>query len=262
MSQRRIAAVQVGFLLVALWASAVEKNNTIRITVLDSESRSITLSDDSVPKNCDAVNFDAYCHNSRTAVVTHTLLVQEGDQPPFRITCIVDTKWSRCTPLQKGQSFDAQREKRGLVVFYADDYGKVRKQLYTLVEPEAGNPPAAAATKAAAVSPAPASSTPGVVESGGNPVAVGNTPVVNAPVANANVSESREGVKCSFSSTPAGAEVTVDGRYVGSTPSVLNLSVGNHAVEVSLPGFAQWKRDLSVSTGSELTVNAVLQKAQ
>ena len=238
MSQRRIAAVQVGFLLVALWASAVEKNNTIRITVLDSESGSITLSDDSAPKNCDAVNFDAYCHNSKTAVVTHTLLVQVGDQPPFRITCTVDTKWSRCTPLQKGQSFDAQRGKRGLVVFYADDYGKVRKQLYTRVELEAGNPPSAAATKPAAVSPAPASPTPGVVESRGNPAAVGNTPVVNAPVANANVSESREGVKCSFSSTPAGAEVTVDGRYVGSTPSVLNLSVGNHAVEVSLPGFA------------------------
>jgi len=49
---------------------------------------------------------------------------------------------------------------------------------------------------------------------------------------------------------------------VGSTPSVLTLSVGNHAVEVALPGFAQWKRDLTVSTGSELTVNAVLQKVQ
>src|SRR5271169_4289793 len=160
MSQSRIAAVQVGFLLVALWAGAVEKNNTIRITVLDSESRSITLSDDGVPKNCDAVNFDAYCHNSRTAVVTHTLLVKEGDDPPFRITCTVDTKWSRCAPLQKGQSFDARRDKRGLTVFYADDYGKLRKQLYTLVEPEATHSAPVTATKAASASPAPVAPAP------------------------------------------------------------------------------------------------------
>jgi len=231
--------------------------------VLDSESRSITLSDDGVPKNCDAVNFDAYCHNSKTAVVTHTLLVKEGDDPPFRVTCTVDTKWSRCAPLQKGQSFDARRGKRGLTVFYADDYGKLRKQLYTLVEPEAAHSAPVAATKAASASPtpvvpAPASSTP-------SPDAAEKRENA-APAANANASENvsgaREGVKCSFTSTPAGAEVTVDGKYVGSTPSVLTLSVGNHAVEVALPGFAQWKRDLTVSTGSELTVNAVLQKVQ
>jgi len=69
-------------------------------------------------------------------------------------------------------------------------------------------------------------------------------------------------VKCSFSSTPAGAEITLDGKFVGSTPSVLDVGVGPHVVEVSLPGFVQWKRELTVSAGSELTVNAVLQKAQ
>ena len=254
-------------MLVALWAGAVEKNDTIRITVLDSESRSITLSDDGVPKNCDAVNFDAYCHNSKTTEVTHTLLVKEGDDPPFRITCSVDTKWSRCVPLQKGQSFDARRDKRGLVVFYADDNGKLRKQLYTLVDPQAANSPPVAATKAAAPSPTPACqpSSPAPASSTPKPDAAENrenpAPAANANVS-ANVSEAREGVKCSFTSTPAGAEVTVDGKYVGSTPSVLSLSAGNHAVEVSLPGFAQWKRDLTVSTGSELTVNAVLQKVQ
>jgi PEGA domain-containing protein len=259
MSQSRIAAVQVGFLLVALWAGAVEKNNTIRITVLDSESRSITLSDDGVPKNCDAVNFDAYCHNSRTAVVTHTLLVKEGDDPPFRITCTVDTKWSRCVPLQKGQSFDARRDKRGLIVFYADDYGKLRKQLYTLVDADVARSAPVPATKAAPASPAPAAPAPASSTPRPDAAEKREDP---APAANVNVSEAREGVKCSFTSTPAGAEVSVDGRYVGSTPSVLTLSVGNHAVEVSLPGFAPWKRDLTVSTGSELTVNAVLQKVQ
>ncbi|MGC2559025.1 MAG: PEGA domain-containing protein, partial [Terriglobales bacterium] len=69
-------------------------------------------------------------------------------------------------------------------------------------------------------------------------------------------------VECSFSSTPAGADVTVDGRYVGSTPSVLGVATGSHVVVIKMNGFAEWKRELAIEPGSELTINAVLQKGQ
>ena len=245
MLKSRIAAVQLGLLLLAMSASAEVKNSNIRITVLDSETRPVGLGDNSgVPKNCDGVNFDAYCLNSKTSEVTNTMLVQEANKPPFRIACNIDTKWSRCIPLQKGESFNAQREKRGLLVYYVDDKGKVRKQLYALLTPEASSEGPTAATTAAPAS-APSSDAAGAGTQATTPAAV-----------------TSQSVRCSFNSTPPGAEVTVDGRYVGSTPSVLNLSIGNHTVAVSLPGFAQWKRDLGVSSGSELTVNAVLEKAQ
>jgi PEGA domain len=240
MSKHRITAVHTGLLMLAMCANAMVKSGNIRIVVLDSETHSVSVGDTGVPKNCDAVNFDAYCHNSKTVEITNTLLVQEGDNPPFRISCGVDTKWSRCIALPKGQTFEAKREKRGFLVYYVDGAGKVRKQLYTPVPSEpAGNTPSAETAQTTA------------------PVAVkvevnGSTPP--APAA--------ELVKCSFSSTPPGAEVTIDGKFVGSTPSVLSLKVGNHDVEVSLPGFVQWKRDLTVSKESELTVNAVLQKVQ
>jgi len=241
-----IATVQGGLLLVALLANAAVKDNNLRIQVLDSETHSVILDDSGVPKNCDAVNFDAYCHNSRTTQVTNTLLVQEGSEAPFRVACNVDTKWSSCVPLEKGHTFEARREKRGLVVYYADEKGKVRKQLYLLVAPEEAN-----ARPSAALTAAPVSSASGPVEKRGL-----------APVPAVSISETEQLVKCSFSSTPSGGEVTVDGRYVGSTPSALSVTVGNHAVQVSLPGFVQWKRELTVSKGSELTVNAVLEKAQ
>ena len=67
-------------------------------------------------------------------------------------------------------------------------------------------------------------------------------------------------VKCSFTSDPAGAEIAIDGRYVGSTPSDLSLTVGKHDVVISLSGFAQWKRELVVSQESQLTIHAVLEK--
>lgn len=67
-------------------------------------------------------------------------------------------------------------------------------------------------------------------------------------------------VKCSFTSTPAEAEISMDGQYIGSTPSMVRVKTGTHEVVVSMPGFAESKRELTVAPGSELTVNAVLEK--
>ncbi|HEX2775185.1 MAG TPA: PEGA domain-containing protein, partial [Candidatus Acidoferrales bacterium] len=67
-------------------------------------------------------------------------------------------------------------------------------------------------------------------------------------------------IMCNFSSIPSGAEITLDGKYVGNTPSGIPLSAGTHTVVLFLPGFTQWKRDLTVSPGSDLTVSGILQK--
>src|SRR5271155_1344623 len=263
MNQRKRAVVQVGLLFVALCTNAAVKNN-IRIKILDSETRSVVIDDSGVPKNCDQVNFDAYCHNSRNMAVTNTLLVQEGDNPPFRITCTIDTKFSRCMPLPKGESFDARREKRGLTVYFVDDKGKERRQLYTLVASDKkltqAVPVAAVATEpvspphtAAAVqsSPAPATAPTVAVAPAPSPAAAqGGLP---GKVEKGEV----EKVRCKFGSTPPGAEITLDGQYVGSTPSEISISTGTHVVLLSMPGFAQWKRELTVSPGSELTVSAI-----
>jgi hypothetical protein len=87
---------------------------------------------------------------------------------------------------------------------------------------------------------------------------------VPAPQAEASPAQAApaEKVKCNFSSTPAGAEITLDGKYVGSTPSEIELITGTHVIVFSMPGFAQWKRDLTVLSGSQLTVNAILQKSE
>jgi len=255
MNQRRRAALQAGLLLfVALCANAAVKDN-LRIKVLDSETQSAILDDSGVPKNCDQVNFDAYCHNSRSAQLTNTMLVQEGNEPPFRISCIIDSKWSRCIPLPKGEIFDAKREKRGLEVYYVDDKGKARKQLYALVDVDTDGkpgPPTAAATVA---SPAPPAAAP--TQSSPAPAPV---PAVGS--AQKATPEKAEKVKCNFTSAPAGAEITLDGKYVGSTPSEIPLSTGTHVVVLSMPGFAEWKRELTVAAGSTVNVTANLQKSQ
>ncbi len=255
MSMRRMAVLHACLLWAAVVASAASQKDTVRITVLDSVTRASTADNNNgVPQNCEQLTFDAYCRSTSNVPLVSTLLVQEDNEPPFRISCTIESRYSRCIPLAKGESFDARKEKHGLEVYYVDDKGKARKQLYTLVDMGGkAAPPAAAApvaTQAVPAAVAPRQSAPMPAPA----PAVGSVQAV-AP-------EKVEKVKCNFSSTPSGAEITLDGKYVGSTPSEIELVTGTHVVVFSTPGFTQWKRELTVLPGSQLTVNAILQKGE
>jgi hypothetical protein len=213
------------------------------------------LDDNGVPNNCEQLTFDAYCRSSRTPPVKSTLLVQEDNQPPFRISCTIESRNSRCTPLPKGATFDARKEKHGITVYYEDENGKARKQLYALVDADGKAGPPATAT-AVAAQPAPVAAAPRQ----SSPVTAPAPParsVQEVPL------EKVATVKCNFTSTPSGAEITVDGRYVGNTPSEIGVATGTHVVVLSRAGFAEWKRELTVAAGSGVVnVTADLQKTQ
>ena len=76
--------------------------------------------------------------------------------------------------------------------------------------------------------------------------------------------QSGNGVDTAFAtieikSTPDGAEITVDGKYMGSTPSALRLSAGDHSIKLEKPGFKTWETTLTVSSGGTAMVNATLE---
>lgn len=61
-------------------------------------------------------------------------------------------------------------------------------------------------------------------------------------------------------SAPDGADITVDGKYVGSTPSTMKLSPGDHTISVEKSGFKTWQRTMSVSAGGNISIDATLEK--
>jgi hypothetical protein len=63
----------------------------------------------------------------------------------------------------------------------------------------------------------------------------------------------------SVSSTPSLADILVDGKYMGSTPSTIHLTAGSHNVLIQASTFADWERVITVTEGGSITVNAVLQ---
>ena len=241
------------FLLTAVMSIAATKNIRFRITVLDAQSKTLNTDPDTAPRDCDQVNYSGYCHESKFAPVRNTMRVQEGSGKPFDITCVWDNHWSKWVALPIGQTFDARQDKHGITIFYEDAKGGASKQLYTVV--------AAAQTPQPAVSAGSTQSrsTQSSTQSSTTPATNAVSPVQATSPAAAEVN--REKIKCNFSSTPPGAEITLDGRYVGNTPSTVGVSTGTHVVVLFMPGFAQWKRELTVSSGSDLNVNAALQKA-
>lgn len=63
-------------------------------------------------------------------------------------------------------------------------------------------------------------------------------------------------------SDPDGAEIYIDGKFVGQTPSTIRLPSGQHRVELKSQGKQTWQRDLEVLKDSELSLHPVLTEAQ
>jgi hypothetical protein len=61
-------------------------------------------------------------------------------------------------------------------------------------------------------------------------------------------------------SDPDGADITVDDKYMGSTPSTLKLAPGDHKVKLEKSGFKAWERTLAVGAGGNANINATLDK--
>jgi hypothetical protein len=62
----------------------------------------------------------------------------------------------------------------------------------------------------------------------------------------------------SIDSTPSGADIEIDGVFVGNTPSTVDVPPGIHGVTVKKKGFAEWTKKMNVTRGS-VHLNAELE---
>jgi PEGA domain len=62
------------------------------------------------------------------------------------------------------------------------------------------------------------------------------------------------------SSNPTGADVVVDGNFVGDSPAALKLTPGKHTIAVNLSGYREWSKEITVQSGSEVQLTANLEK--
>lgn len=84
---------------------------------------------------------------------------------------------------------------------------------------------------------------------GGVAPSAAGSPTVAAAAAMVNVS---------VESSVPGADIEIDGSFVGSTPSSVSVAAGQHTITVKKKGYTDWSRSMNVS-GSGIHLNADLE---
>jgi len=59
-------------------------------------------------------------------------------------------------------------------------------------------------------------------------------------------------------STPDGAEIIVDEKFMRNTPSSLRLPAGDHKIRLEKAGFQGWERTMAVGEGATVRVDATV----
>ncbi len=82
-----------------------------------------------------------------------------------------------------------------------------------------------------------------------------------APAVAAQPSEAAPTTELTLTSTPDGADIEMDGAFVGNTPSTVALANGDHTVRVTKRGYQPYEKKLRTSGGS-VSLRAELEVVQ
>lgn len=88
----------------------------------------------------------------------------------------------------------------------------------------------------------------------------GVAPATAAPIQTSALPPAATQASLVIDSTPSGADIEMDGAFVGNTPSTVSAAAGSHQIAVKKKGFADWTKTLNV-TGGTVHLNAELEQA-
>jgi PEGA domain len=63
-------------------------------------------------------------------------------------------------------------------------------------------------------------------------------------------------------STPEGADITIDGKFFGDTPTTARLRAGDYAIVIAKAGYKPWRRTVTLTEGGTVTLDADLEGTQ
>jgi len=137
----------------------------------------------------------------------------------------------RCDWLLPGEFPARWISRSGLEVEYHDNKGQLKTEKIYVLEVYDATPEG----KSAQMSPEPTSKTPNSGSSLASRVRV--------------------------TSIPDGADIEIDGSFVGNTPSTVEVATGEHTVVIKKVGYQMWERNLKVS-GGDIRLSAELEKTK
>jgi hypothetical protein len=85
-------------------------------------------------------------------------------------------------------------------------------------------------------------------------------PAIQPAVDATSASTNSTSAKLQMESDPSGADIEIDGSFVGNTPSDVQVEDGDHTITVKKSGFEDWERKMKVRAGSSVHLNAELER--
>jgi PEGA domain len=116
------------------------------------------------------------------------------------------------------------------------------------IAPPPAQPPMAPLPVPVDTAPPPAQPAPAATVDTAPPPAL-PAPAPQAPVTQATPEASAQ-ASLSVDSTPSGADIEIDGAFVGNAPSTIPIAAGSHQIVIKKKGFSAWTRTLNVSGGT------------
>ncbi|HKP45285.1 MAG TPA: PEGA domain-containing protein [Pyrinomonadaceae bacterium] len=80
---------------------------------------------------------------------------------------------------------------------------------------------------------------------------------ITSPATNSSGSDD---TPISINSSPVGADILIDGKFVGSTPSTVQMKPGEHLVTIEKAGYKPWQRTMTVAVHGSINIDATLDK--
>lgn len=126
-----------------------------------------------------------------------------------------------------------------------------------VVQPLPAAPPAARPSAPPESAPAPAIPS----EKAPQPAVAPKPPPIASPQT-PKLSAAGELAAVTIKSTPEGADITIDGKFFGDTPTTARLAAGNYAISIEKAGYKPWKRTVTLTEGGTVMLDAALEGTQ
>jgi len=228
---------------------------TDRVTITTGESTHLNCSviglGDAAQMNC-----ESHTSGSGIPLVYHVALVVGSDKVGYIVSCGGGLVWRiGCHPLSAGQVVKGSVEGGKLHVSVGSKTKTYRVETSAYIGPLTRGSPDESTT---ATTPPSASSTdpePSVklaVQTKKSDASSTGAAQLEQPSSPASTA------KVMVSSEPAGGDIYVDGNFMGNTPSLIELPAGSHTVRVEAKGRKPWYRTVSLTAGSNVTLQAAL----
>ena len=94
---------------------------------------------------------------------------------------------------------------------------------------------------------------------GAQPTSAGGLMPAAAPITSTPPAAEEPAV-VDFNSNPPGADILIDGNFVGNTPSTMRVEAGRHLIQLRIGGYNPWTRTMRVEPGSFPLIRATLEK--